>query len=152
MVDVEQWAEVRRLAGVEGLSIREISRRTGLHRKTVRRALAAVQPPQYSRLETGSKLDPFKDWICEQLSEDATVPSQRLRELATEIGYAGGRSISDDYVREVRPLQPGPPDPVGGAGGSAPCGEVAPGIGHDRWADRLGCRPAGDPGRWRLWR
>jgi hypothetical protein len=65
--------------------------------------LAAAQPPQYSRSKTGSKLDPFKDWICEQLAEEPAVPSQRLRELATEIGYAGGKSIFDDYVREVRP-------------------------------------------------
>jgi hypothetical protein len=103
VVDVEQWAEIRRMARVEQLSIREISRRTGLHRKTVRRALTAAQPPKYSRSQTGSKLDPFKDWICEQLQDDAAVPSQRLRELAVELGYAGGKSIFDDYVREVRP-------------------------------------------------
>ena len=65
MVGVEQWAEVRRLYRVEGLSIREVSRRTGLHRKTVRRALAAVEPPRYSRSVAGSKVDPFKDWVCE---------------------------------------------------------------------------------------
>ncbi|HEX5195483.1 MAG TPA: IS21 family transposase [Solirubrobacteraceae bacterium] len=104
MVGVEQWAEIRRLAGVEQLSIREISRRTGLHRKTVRRALAAAQPPQYrTRSATGSKLDLFRDWICEQLAADPTIQSQRLRELATDLGYAGGKSIFDDYVREVRP-------------------------------------------------
>jgi transposase len=103
VVGVEQWAEIRRLARVEQVSVREISRRTGLHRKTIRRALAAAQPPRYLRSGTGSKLDPFKDWICEQLAEDATIPSQRLRELATEIGYAGGKSIFDDFVREVRP-------------------------------------------------
>jgi transposase len=103
VVGVEQWAEIRRLHRVEQLSIREISRRTGLHRKTIRRALEAAQPPQYSRSQTGSKLDPFKDWICEQLEADPAIQSQRLRELATELGYAGGKSIFDDYVREVRP-------------------------------------------------
>jgi ActR/RegA family two-component response regulator len=46
VVGVEQWAEIRRLYRVERLSIREISRRTGLHRKTVRRALAAAVPPR----------------------------------------------------------------------------------------------------------
>ncbi len=45
MVSVEQWAEIRRMHRVEGLSIREIARRTGLHRKTIRRALAAPEPP-----------------------------------------------------------------------------------------------------------
>ena len=104
MVGVEQWAEIRRMYRVERFSIREISRRTGLHRKTVGRALAAAQPPRYStRSATGSKLDPFRDWICEQLRADPAIQSRRLRELATELGYAGGKSIFDDYVREVRP-------------------------------------------------
>lgn len=55
------------------------------------------------RAPAGSKLDPFKDWICEQLREDPTIPSLRLREMATELGYAGGKSIFDDFVRDVRP-------------------------------------------------
>ena len=103
MVGVEQWAEIRRMHRVERLSVREISRRTGLHRKTVRRALSSDVPPRYSRPPAASKLDPFKDWICEQLREDPTIRSLRLRELATELGYAGGKTIFDDYVREVRP-------------------------------------------------
>ncbi len=103
MVDVEQWAEVRRMYVVDGLSIRGISRRTGLHRQTVRRALAAAQPPRYVRPPAGSKLDPFKDWIDGQLTDDPRIESQRLREMAGEIGYAGGKSIFDDYVRDVRP-------------------------------------------------
>lgn len=103
MVGVEQWAEVRRMHRVEALSIREISRRTGLHRKTVRRALTAPEPPKYSRPPARSKLDPFRDWICEQLQADPRIQSQRLREIATELGYEGGKSIFDDYVREVRP-------------------------------------------------
>jgi hypothetical protein len=50
-----------------------------------------------------SKVDPFKDWIREQLREDPTIQAQRLRELAVELGYEGGKTIFDDYVREVRP-------------------------------------------------
>ena len=103
MVGVEQWAVVRRLHRVEGLSGREISRRTGLARDTVARMLAADEPPRYERKQAGSKLDPFKDWICEQLQADPRMQSQRLRELAGEIGYLGGKSIFDDFVREVRP-------------------------------------------------
>lgn len=103
MVGVEQWAEVRRMKRVEGLSAREISRRTGLARDTVGRLLMAEALPRYSRARAGSILDPFKDWICEQLQADPKVPSQRLRELAMEIGYGGGKTVFDDYVREVRP-------------------------------------------------
>jgi transposase len=103
VVGVEQWAEIRRMHRVERLSIREIGRRTGLHRKTIRRALASDEPPRYRRSPAGSKLDPFKEWVCEQLTAEPGMPSQRLRELAGELGYAGGKSIFDDYVREVRP-------------------------------------------------
>ena len=103
MVGVEQWAEIRRLHRVDGLSIREISRRTGLHRKTIRRALGAAVPPRYSRSVAGSKVDPFRDWMCGQLVADTRIQSQRLLEMATELGYRGGKSIFDDYVREVRP-------------------------------------------------
>src|SRR3954464_1016437 len=88
---------------VERLSIREISKRTGLHRKTIRRALAAETPPKYSRRSAVSKLDPFREWICEQLRADPGMPSLRLREMAAELGYDGGKTIFDDYVREVRP-------------------------------------------------
>jgi transposase len=88
---------------VDGVSAREISRRTGLARETVARMLAASEPPRYRRGPAGSKLDPFRDWICEQLQAEPRIQSQRLRELATEIGYEGGKSIFDDFVREVRP-------------------------------------------------
>ncbi len=103
MVGVEQWAEVRRMHRVDGLSAREISRRTGLARDTVARLLAASAPPRYHREPVGSKLDLFKDWICEQLAAEPRMQSQRLREMATELGYAGGKTVFDDYVREVRP-------------------------------------------------
>jgi transposase len=103
LVGVEQWAEVRRMYRVDGLSAREISRRTGLARDTVARLLVAPAPPRYSRRRAGSKLDPFKDWVCEQLAMDPRMQSQRLREMASELGYAGGKTVFDDYVREVRP-------------------------------------------------
>ena len=103
MVGVEQWAEIRRMHRVERLSVREIHRRTGVHRDTIARALAGDAPPKYVRRPAGSKLDPFKEWICEQLRADARIQSPRLREMAAELGYEGGKSIFDGYVREVRP-------------------------------------------------
>ena len=103
MIGVEQWAEIRRLYFVEKRSKRAIHRLTGVHRDTITRALISEVPPSYERASTGSKLDPFKDWICEQLRADPGIPSLRLREMASELGYEGGKSIFDDYVREVRP-------------------------------------------------
>jgi transcriptional regulator with XRE-family HTH domain len=104
VVGVQQWAEIRRLVLVEGRSQREVARLMGLARDTVARAVQSETPPKYSRAPTGSKLDPFKDWVCEQLREDPSIESQRLREMATELGYGGGKTTFDEYVREVRPL------------------------------------------------
>jgi transposase len=103
VVGVQQWAEIRRLVLVEGRSQREVARMTGLARETVARAVASEVPPRYARAPAGSKLDPFKDWICEQLRSESSMQSLRLREMAEELGYVGGKTIFDDFVREVRP-------------------------------------------------
>ena len=103
MVGVQQWAEIRRLVLVEGCSQREVATRMGLARDTVAKAVRSETPPKYRRATAGSKLDSFNDWICEQLRESPTIQAQRLREMARELGYEGGKTIFDDYVREVRP-------------------------------------------------
>ena len=60
MLDVEQWAQIRLMKHVEGLSQRAIHRRTGIHRDTIRRALAQPKPPSYGpRPKRPSKLDQF---------------------------------------------------------------------------------------------
>jgi hypothetical protein len=100
---VEQWAEIRRLYFVEKRSKRAIHRLTGVHRDTITRAIETETPTRYVRAASGSKLDAYKDWICEQLRADPSIPSLRLREMAAELGYDGGKTIFDDYVREVRP-------------------------------------------------
>jgi transcriptional regulator with XRE-family HTH domain len=103
VLGVQQWAEIRRLVLVEGRSQREVARLMGLARDTVARAVRSEEPPRYVRAPVPSKLDPFREWICEQLRVDPRIPSQRLRELAIELGYEGSKTIFDDFVREVRP-------------------------------------------------
>lgn len=94
------------MALVEGLSRREISRRTGLHRNTVRDAIASSVPPKYERPAAGSKLDPFKDEIHRLLAdrESGRLTGVRIGELLEPLGWDGGKTILDDYLREVRPL------------------------------------------------
>jgi IS30 family transposase len=45
VLKVEDWAEIRRLNRAEGMPIKAIARQLGLGRNTVRRALAADEPP-----------------------------------------------------------------------------------------------------------
>lgn len=104
MISVEQWADVRRMHQVERLSIREIHRRTGLHRETIRRALADELPPRYVRDKQPSKLDPFKEETARLLRCHPGITNTRIRELIGELGYEGGKTILDDYLREIRPV------------------------------------------------
>jgi transposase len=110
VLGVEQWAEIRRMKHVEGLSQREIHRRTGIPRDTIRRALASPDPPSYGpRPRRPSKLDPFLSAICELLEDEPTLSGVRILEEITELGYEGGKTILDDRLREIRPRYQPPP-------------------------------------------
>jgi hypothetical protein len=89
---------------VERLSQREIHRRPGLHRDTIRRALISPEPPSYGpRARRASKLDPFLAEIERLLDGDPTLSGVRIREEIEQCGYAGGKTILDDLLRELRP-------------------------------------------------
>jgi transposase len=103
VLDVLRWAEIRRMREVEGLSIREIARRTGHDRNTVRRALRRAGPPCYERQSRPSKLDPFGAEIHRLLDDDAEIPGKRVLEILEGLGYEGSKTILYDYLREIRP-------------------------------------------------
>jgi transposase len=104
VLDVERWAELRREHFVRGVPIKELVRRTGLARNTVRVALRSEGPPVFRVPERPSKLDAFRDEIHRLLSEDPRLSGVRVRELLEPLGFDGGKTIVDDYLREVRPI------------------------------------------------
>jgi hypothetical protein len=104
VVGVEQWAELRREHFVSGKPIKELARVTGLSRNTVRRALGAERPPSYTRTSKVSVLERFKDEIHRLLREDPKLPGVAVRELLEPLGCRPGKTVVDDYLREVRPL------------------------------------------------
>jgi transposase len=104
LLGVEQWAEIRRMRHVEGLSQREIHRRTGVHRDTIRRALASPEPPSYGpRPRRASKLDPYLVEIERLLAGEPSLSGVRIREEIEQLGYRGGKTILDELLRELRP-------------------------------------------------
>ena len=110
LLGVELWAEIRRLKYVEGLSQREIHRRTGVHRDTIRNALASSTPPVYGpRPARPSKLDAFVWRIEELLADEPTLSGVRVREELERLGYVGGKTILDDLLRDLRPRFLPPP-------------------------------------------
>jgi transposase len=103
MISVAEWAEIRRLHRVEKLSKRAIARRLGVHRATVRRALASEKPPTYRRQKRSSVLDPYTAKIHALLAQEPGLSGVRMLEILREEGYGGQISILRDLLREVRP-------------------------------------------------
>jgi transposase len=107
---VREWAEIRAMRTVQGLSIKEIARRTGHARNTIRAALRSPEPPIYGpRPKRVLKLDPFVWRICELLEDEPALSGVRVLEEITALGYSGGKTILDDLLRELRPRYLPPP-------------------------------------------
>lgn len=105
---MEDWAEVRRLHRAEGMPIKAIARQLGIGRNTVRRALAADEPPKYQRPVKGSIVDEVEPQVRELL---AGWPQMPATVIAERIGWSRSLTVLKDRVRELRP-QYQPPDPA----------------------------------------
>ena len=104
---MQEWAEIRAMRAVQGLSIKEIARRTGHSRNTIRSALRSPEPPSYGpRPARPSKLDRFKPRIHELLAEDGAVPSRVIRDRITAAGYRGGKTILDSMCASCARCSP----------------------------------------------
>jgi transposase len=108
LIKVEDWAEIRRLHLAEGVSIREIARRMGVARNTVRSALRSEGPPVFDRKPRRSAVDEFEPAIRELLAEHPRIPATVIAE---RIGWQRGLTQLKVRVAELRPLFV-PPDPV----------------------------------------
>jgi transposase len=75
---VEQFAAIRRDSRLEGLSVRALARKYGVHRRTVRVALASAWPaPRKKPPPRSSRLDPFKPVIDQILWVDLDAPRKQ---------------------------------------------------------------------------
>jgi transposase len=108
---VDVFAEIRRDARVEGLSVRELARRHKVHRRTVRAALESAQPPaRKAHVRSSPRLEPFISAIDEMLTTDLEAPRKQrhtstriLARLADEhAATALSYSTVRDYVRVRR--------------------------------------------------
>ncbi len=83
---MEDWAEIRRLHRAEGMPIKAIARRLGSARNTVRRALAAEEPPRYQRPAKGRWSTRSSRRSGQLLAEWPTMPATVIAE---RIGWTG---------------------------------------------------------------
>ncbi|MBW3576930.1 MAG: IS21 family transposase [Actinobacteria bacterium] len=109
MLNVEEWAEIRRLHFSEGMGIKRIARELGVARNTVRAAVRDDRPPRYERASRGSAVDAFEDDIRRLLQADPRMPATVIAE---RVGWSRGMTVFKARVRELRPAFL-PPDPSG---------------------------------------
>jgi transcriptional regulator with XRE-family HTH domain len=82
VIDVATLNVIRRWALREQMSIREISRRTGLARNTVKKYLRSDETePTYTRRVSPSKLDPYAEKLSNWLGIEATKSRKQRRNL-----------------------------------------------------------------------
>jgi len=105
---VEDWAEIRRLRRAEGVPIKEIARRLGVARNTVRAASASDRPPSYERVSRGSIVDAFEPQIRALLVEWPRMPGPVIAE---RIGWAHSMAPLRKRLAVIRPEYAGV-DPV----------------------------------------
>jgi transposase len=103
MIDVEVWAEARRLHRVEGCKMTAIARRLGLDRKTIRRILSqTTYPAKRAAEKRGSKIDAHRETIRRWLEKADLSAVQVHARLKEEHGYKGEITLVRDCVREIR--------------------------------------------------
>ncbi len=113
MSKVELFERIRRDHREEGLSIRTLARRHGIHRRTVRHALAsALPPPRVVAPRSAPALGPWKAIIRAWLVADLTAPRKQrhtarrvwqrlLDEHAADIGESTVRAFVSELRREL---------------------------------------------------
>ena len=107
---VKLYEQIRKAHEREGLSVRELSRRFGVHRRDVRQALTSAVPPERKRPERpATVLDRWKPTIDGWLEADRTAPRKQRhtarrvwQRLVDEHGAQIGESTVRRYVAEVR--------------------------------------------------
>ncbi|MCM3566409.1 IS21 family transposase, partial [Hydrogenophaga intermedia] len=106
MIDVATLSVIRRWALREQLSIREISRRSGLSRNTIRKYLRAeTVEPRYSGRRSVSKLDPFAAKLAAWLKTESTRSRKQRRTLKQmcadlqALGYSGSYNRVAAFAR-----------------------------------------------------
>jgi transposase len=98
-----EWAQVRAMAA-DGVTQREIARRLGINRRTVRRLVVASEPPRYERARVGSMLDPLEPVVRRVMQECPQIRAPRVTEMLREdYGYSGSVDLVRRRMASLRP-------------------------------------------------
>ena len=109
MIDVALLSIIRRWHLRDGMAIREIARRTGLSRNTIRKYLSTgIVEPKYPERHSPSKLDLFAPKLATWLKTEAKKNRKQRRNLRqihadlTALGYEGSYDRVAAFARNWR--------------------------------------------------
>jgi len=112
VIDVALLSVIRRWHFREGMPIREISRRTGLSRNTVRKYLASgVVEPRYPKRKSPSKLDDYELTLTSWLFRESRRHRKQRKTLKqlhgdlVQLGYTGSYDRVAAFARGWRQAQ-----------------------------------------------
>ena len=112
MIDVALLSVIRRWHFREGMPIREITRRTGLSRNTVRKYLASgVVEPRYPSRKSPSKLDDYEQTLINWLFRESRRHRKQRRSIKqlhhdlVQLGYTGSYDRVAAFARAWRQEQ-----------------------------------------------
>jgi transposase len=112
VIDVALLSVIRRWHHRDGIAIREIARRTGLSRNTVRKYLASgVVEPRYPKRKAPSKLDDYSNTLSSWLHREAHRSRKQRRSVKqlfynlVQLGYAGSYDRVAAFARDWRAQQ-----------------------------------------------
>jgi transposase len=107
--DVAQWSTIRDRVLRKGISIRQVSRETGISDKTIRKMLDQTLPRPYGpRNHRYPKLGPYIASVQRMLRENTTLPPAARRSIKAIYehirdaeGFSGSYGSVSDYVRST---------------------------------------------------
>ncbi len=99
---MDEWVAIREMAR-QGVSLSEISRRTGRDPKTIRKVLEETTPRTHRRIERprATRLAPFRDYLLERIEQGCTNGVVLLEEI-TRRGYAGKITVLREFLHPIR--------------------------------------------------
>ena len=107
---MDQWIELRHKMHNQDVSLRQLERETGIHRKTLRKIRDNSQPPGYQRVKPieKSKIGPYLNRIKVIIEADKKGhkkqrhTAKKIWETLQSEGFDGGYTIVKDAVRQIK--------------------------------------------------
>lgn len=103
-VGPEVEAEIRRLFHAEHWKIGTIASHLNVHHDVVRRVLGVLPGSGPSGKRRAMRVDPYREFIAEQLRRYPRLTATRLYDMLKERGYTGGGRTLRRFVVQARPL------------------------------------------------